>query len=83
MRVDGSIYIGSQPTDMGLVSLFSGSPNDWEAHLVMDRGRKRARIVIGDQVPVVCRDGSVARNTIICEIVEPTENELGEVPCLN
>jgi len=95
MRVDGSAYIGSLPTAVGVVSLCTGSPsiqavdsmisrlNNWQPHLVMDRGRRRARIVIGNEVSVLCRDGSIAVNTIICEIVEPTENELGEVPCLN
>jgi hypothetical protein len=94
MQIDGEEYIGSQPTCMGLVGLCTGilepsavdsmisKLNKWEPKWKMEASRKSTRLVIGTEVPVIHKDGSFAFDTVVCKIVEPTEDELELVPML-
>jgi len=79
---------------MGLVALCTGSPgsdhmdlmfskfNDWQPKWDLEQGRKSARLATGTEIPVDRGVGSKAFDTVICRIVEPTEEELSLVPML-
>jgi hypothetical protein len=94
MTINDSHYIGSVPSALGLSGYLTGTPpsdaldtmvtklREWKPTLEMDRGRKSAKIVIGTQVPAEGVDGTITRNTVICRVVEPTEEELRHVDIL-
>jgi hypothetical protein len=94
MTINDVDYIGSVPSALGLTGNLTGTPacdaldtmtaklREWKPTWEMDRGRKSAKIVIGTQVPARGVDGSSSRNTVICRVVEPTEEELRHVDIL-
>lgn len=94
MTIHDVVYIGSVPSALGLSGYLTGTPpsgaldtmvtklKEWKPTLERDRGRKSAKIVIGTQVPARGVDGSRSRNTVICRVVEPTEEEVRYVDIL-